>query len=179
MTACDRRDLLKGALMTGAAVALPSFADVGRRPVKFLVMTDHHVESDFMENGHAAYAMWKVGNHAALERTYEFISRDPYCRDVDFALFCGDQLNTGYAWERNRLEEERANYYRTLESLDLYRNSKGCDVSYMGTGTSSGRYSTPAGRTGSATTGSASSPLRKSMGATSSFTGTSTIRNIP
>ena len=129
MTACSRRDLLKGALMAGAAAALPSFADGGRKPVKFLVMTDHHVESDFMENGHVAYAMWKAGNHAALAKTYEFISRDPYCRDVDFALFCGDQLNTGYTWERKRLEEERANYYRTLESLDLYRNSKGRDVS--------------------------------------------------
>ena len=93
-TKIRRRDVLRGVLMTGAMAAFPGLAAGGRRPVKFLLMTDIHVESDFVEGGHPVYTMWKAGNHAALAKTYEFISSDPYCRDVDFALFCGDQLNT-------------------------------------------------------------------------------------
>ena len=97
-------------------------------------MTDHHIESDFVENfgalsGQPRYTMWKPGNHAALVKTYEFINSDPYCRDIQFALFGGDQLNTGYMSHRNYLEDERVNYYRTLQSLDLYRKSKGSDIS--------------------------------------------------
>lgn len=124
-----RREFILGATALGVSAAVPSFAADARRPVKFLLMSDHHVESDFMENGKPVYEMWKPGNHAALSRTYEFIGSDPYCRDVDFALFCGDQLNTGYSWARDKMEAEMANYYRTLGSLDLYRRTKGSAVS--------------------------------------------------
>ena len=130
MMAISRREFVGEAF---AACAMPLAGCVrstgGGRSVKFLLMTDHHVESDFMEGGRPAYTMWKAGNHAALAKTYEFISSDPYCRDIDFAFFCGDQLNTGYLNQQDKLEEERANYYRTLESLELYRNTKGKDVS--------------------------------------------------
>ena len=60
-------------------------------------MADTHIENDFMERGKPCYTQWKPGNHAALVKTYEFINTDPYCRDVQFALFGGDQLNTGYS----------------------------------------------------------------------------------
>lgn len=128
----DRRSFCKGA----GALGLLSLCGClhnkpSARPPKFLLMSDHHIESDFMESGRSAYAMWKAGNHAALAKTYEFISSDPYCRDVDFAFFCGDQLNTGYLNQPDKLEEERTNYYRTLRSLDLYRRTKGRDVSDM------------------------------------------------
>lgn len=106
----------------------------GTKPLKFLFMTDHHIESNFIQDfgadkGTPSYAMWKPGNHAALVKTYEFINSDPYCHDIQFALFGGDQLNTGYMSHRPFLEAERVNYYRTLDSLDLYRNTKGTDVS--------------------------------------------------
>ncbi|MBR1588900.1 MAG: metallophosphoesterase, partial [Kiritimatiellae bacterium] len=137
-----RREFVAGALAAGAAGAMagcssrtaPESRPVDNSPLKFLFMTDHHIESDFIENfgalaGNPRYTMWKPGNHAALVKTYEFINSDPYCRDIRFALFGGDQLNTGYMSHRKYLEDERANYYRTLQSLDLYRNSKGSDIS--------------------------------------------------
>ena len=141
-----RREFVAGALAAGSAAFLPGCvsqtADPVRvarperpiRPLKFLFMTDHHVESNFIQDfgadkGTPSYAMWKPGNHAALVKTYEFINTDPYCRDIQFALFGGDQLNTGYMSHRQFLEAERVNYYRTLQSLDLYRNSKGTDIS--------------------------------------------------
>lgn len=141
MTNTTRRDFIGGTLAAGAAALLPGCAPKATSapaakagPVKFLFMTDHHVESDFIQNfgrdtGTPSYAMWKPGNHAALVKTYEFINSDPYCRDVQFALFGGDQLNTGYMSHRQYLEAERVNYYRTLQSLDLYRNTKGTDIS--------------------------------------------------
>jgi len=137
----NRREFVASAFAAGAAAFVPRCApgaatsqNAAGRPVKFLFMADHHIESDFIENfgadaGKPRYTMWKPGNHAALVKTYEFINSDPYCRDVQFALFGGDQLNTGYMSHRQYLEAERANYYRTLESLDLYRNSKGKDIS--------------------------------------------------
>ena len=137
-----RREFVAGAFAAGTAAFLPdrSFGEssatphAGDRPLKFLFMTDHHIESNFIEDFGAApgapvYVMWKPGNHAALVKTYEFINTDPYCRDIQFALFGGDQLNTGYMSHRPFLEAERDNYYRTLRSLDLYRNSKGTDIS--------------------------------------------------
>ena len=137
-----RREFVAGALAAGTAGILAGCSSqtaTGARPnangpVKFLFMTDHHIESDFIENfgalsGQPRYTMWKPGNHAALVKTYEFINSDPYCRDIQFALFGGDQLNTGYMSHRKYLEDERVNYYRTLESLDLYRNTKGTDIS--------------------------------------------------
>ena len=128
--AATRRGFIAGAVAAGVTGALPSFAaGAPRRPVKFLFMTDHHVESDFMERGHEVYTMWRPGNHAALEKTYEFIGKDPYCRDVDFALFGGDQLNTGYMNHPEELAAEREIYFRTLNSLDLYRRTKGTNVS--------------------------------------------------
>ena len=139
-----RREFFAGALAAGSVAFLPgcstsptvSPTPPAGRPVKFLFMTDHHIESDFIENfgsgpllGKPRYTMWQPGNHAALVKTYEFINSDPYCRDIQFALFGGDQLNTGYMSHRKYLEDERVNYYRTLQSLDLYRNSKGTDIS--------------------------------------------------
>ena len=137
-----RREFVAGAFAAGTAAFLPGCSSskspatpsAGNRPLKFLFMTDHHVESNFIQDfgadkGTPSYAMWKPGNHAALVKTYEFINTDPYCRDVQFALFGGDQLNTGYMSHRQFLEAERVNYYRTLRSLDLYRNSKGTDIS--------------------------------------------------
>ena len=137
-----RREFVAGALAAGTAGILAGCSSQtatearpnANDPVKFLFMTDHHIESDFIENfgalsGQPRYTMWKPGNHAALVKTYEFINSDPYCRDIQFALFGGDQLNTGYMSHRKYLEDERVNYYRTLESLDLYRNTKGTDIS--------------------------------------------------
>ena len=137
-----RREFVAGMLAAGAAgffsgcssskTAAASHAS--NRPLKFLFMTDHHIESDFIENfgantGKPRYTMWKPGNHAALVKTYEFINSDPDCRDIQFALFGGDQLNTGYMSRRRYLEDERANYYRTLEALDIYRGTRGTDIS--------------------------------------------------
>ncbi len=121
----------------GSALAVSSVPFVGcttpagdRRPVKFLFMSDTHIESDFWERDHPVYTCWKPGNHAALIRTYEFINRDPYCRDVDFAFFCGDQLNTGYTWaEGKELDAELALWNATLEKLDIHGKTKGTDLS--------------------------------------------------
>lgn len=100
------------------------------RAVKFLLMSDTHIESDFSERGNAVYICWKAGNHASLVKTYEFINRDPYCRDIDFALFCGDQLNTGYTWaEGKELDEELAIWNMTLDKLDIHSKTKKCDLS--------------------------------------------------
>ena len=137
-----RREFVAGAFAAGSAAFLPGCSSLtvpachvaDGRPFKFLFMTDHHIESNFIQDfgadkGTPSYAMWKPGNHAALVKTYEFINTDPYCRDIRFALFGGDQLNTGYMSHRQCLEAERVNYYRTLRHLDLYRNSKGTDIS--------------------------------------------------
>ena len=141
-----RREFVAGVFAAGSAAFLPGCVSrtdaTGRvarparpdRPLKFLFMTDHHVESNFIQDfgadkGTPSYAMWKPGNHAALVKTYDFINTDPYCRDIQFALFGGDQLNTGYMSHRQFLEAERVNYYRTLRYLDLYCDSKGTDIS--------------------------------------------------
>ena len=92
---------------------------------KFLFMADHHVVDVSDPRDAADYPMWRPGDHAALARTYEFINSDPNCRDIDFALFGGDQLNTGYMDRPETRAAERATYFRTLESLDLYRRTKG------------------------------------------------------
>ena len=63
---------------------------------KFLFMADHHVVDVSDAADAAAYPMWRPGDHAALSRTYEFIGEDSRCRDIDFALFGGDQINCGY-----------------------------------------------------------------------------------
>ena len=96
---------------------------------KFLFMADHHVVDVHDERDAAAYPMWTPGDHAALVKTYEFISEDPFCRDVDIALFAGDQLNTGYMDAPETRAAELATYYRTLNALDLYRLTKGTDLS--------------------------------------------------
>jgi len=142
MTRSTRREFVAGVLAAGTAAVLPGNSpaqpaaprSTGGRPFKFLFMADHHIESDFIENfgagaGKPRYTMWKPGNHAALVKTYEFINKDPFCRDIQLAIFGGDQLNTGYMSHRQYLEAERVNYYSTLQSLDLYRNSKGTDIS--------------------------------------------------
>lgn len=127
-----RREFLAGAAALGAfgPLARGAFAADGRRPLKFLFMSDHHIESDFVEyraKGEVAdvYTMWKPGNHAAVEKTYEFINDDPYCRDCDFALFGGDQINTGYSARPVDMYAEKSNYFRTLDKLDLHRRTIG------------------------------------------------------
>ncbi len=104
------------------------------RPCKFIFMADHHVETDFVQSfgadkGQPVYTCWKPGDHAAMTKTYEFINTDPFCRDASFALFGGDQINTGYSSHQKDLDAEMVNYYRTLGSLDLYSKTKGTDVS--------------------------------------------------
>ena len=108
----NRRDFIGGALAFGAASwAGCRTGEGGRKPLRFLFMADHHVESDFMQShglskGEPVYTMWKAGNHAALVETYRFINEDPFCREIDFALFGGDQLNTGYTKNADRHQGE-------------------------------------------------------------------------
>lgn len=99
---------------------------------KFLLMADHHVVDVADERDSMSYPMWRAGDHAALAETYRFISTDPFCRDIDFALFLGDQLNSGYMNTPTLREAELATYRRTLESLDLYRRTVGKDISDLG-----------------------------------------------
>lgn len=104
--------------------------DDSSRPLKFLLVSDAHVESDFVQShgltkGEPVYTMWQPGNHAALVETFRFVNEDPFCRDVDFALFLGDQINTGYTKNRADLEAEMANYRRTLETLNVHAKTKG------------------------------------------------------
>lgn len=129
--ACTRRGFLGlGALAAGGCLA-PARAAA---PCKFIFMADHHVESDFVQSfgadrGKPVYTCWRPGDHAALVRTYAFINDDPFCRDARLAIFGGDQINTGYLSHAADRDAELANYHRTLGALDLYRTSKGTDVS--------------------------------------------------
>ena len=95
---------------------------------KFLFMADHHVVDVACEADAAAYPMWRPGDHAALAKTYEFIGTDPCCRDIDFALFGGDQINCGYMDRPAEREAELAAFRRTLQSLDLHRRTHGADI---------------------------------------------------
>ena len=95
---------------------------------KFLLMSDTHVESDFWEKDHEVYTLWKP-NFEALTETYKYINRNFTVDELNFGLFCGDQLNTGYANNQKDLTDELENYYETLDILDLYRETKGKDVS--------------------------------------------------
>ncbi len=95
---------------------------------KFLFMADHHVVDVACEADAAAYPMWRPGDHAALAKTYEFIGTDPCCRDIDFALFGGDQINCGYMDRPAEREAELAVFRRTLQSLDLHRRTHGADI---------------------------------------------------
>ena len=122
----NRRTFIGG---LAAAGLLPLGAADGRKPLKFLLMSDTHVESDFLERGRPVYTCWKTGDYASLVKTYEFINEDPFCRDAQFALFCGDQVNTGYAAQQNFLEDEMKIYWRTLQALDLHGKAKGTDLS--------------------------------------------------
>lgn len=123
-----RRRFLAGAAAFGALAGRAAAVPPGR-PVKFLFMSDTHIERDFWEHDHPVYTCWKPGNHAALVRTYAFINEDPFCRDVDFAFFCGDQLNTGYSRAQAELDAELAIWRRTLATLDVHTRSLGCDLS--------------------------------------------------
>ncbi len=112
-----------------SSVCLTAFGDRAEKPLaKFLLMSDTHVESDFRERGRDCYALWRPGNHAALVKTYEFINNDPFCRDAQFALFCGDQLNTGYTRTPRDLAAERAIYFETLKSLNLHSRAADADL---------------------------------------------------
>lgn len=125
-----RREFLGGLAAAGfVGAAGPVFA-APKRPLKFLFMTDHHVESDFVQShgitkGEPVYTCWKPGNHAALVAMYDFINTDPFCRDCDFALFGGDQLNTGYTKDVADRAAELANYHATLAHLNLHAKTKG------------------------------------------------------
>lgn len=120
---------LKALENEGFVRVLP-YSEAHRRPLKFLLMSDAHVESDFVQShgltkGEPVYTMWKPGNHAALVETFRFVNENPFCRDVDFALFLGDQINTGYTKNRTDREAEMENYRRTLETLDVHAKTKG------------------------------------------------------
>ena len=123
------RHLVMIGALCGLALAGRAAAVLPGRPVKFLFMSDTHIERDFWEHDHPVYTCWKPGNHAALVRTYAFINEDPFCRDVDFAFFCGDQLNTGYSRAQAELDAELAIWRRTLATLDVHTRSLGCDLS--------------------------------------------------
>ena len=127
----DRRAFIGGA---GALGLLPLGGCTGwsgpRRPLKFLFMTDHHFESDFVQGhgltkGEPVYTCWKPGNHAAVRETYAFINADPFCRDVDFALFGGDQINTGYDSHPQEMADELVNYTGALETLRVHAETAG------------------------------------------------------
>ena len=122
----NRREFLAGAVAFGA---LANQAATAGRPLKFLFMSDTHIERDFWERDHPVYTCWKPGNHAALVKTYEFINADPYCRDIDFAFFCGDQLNTGYTAQQQELDAELAIWNETLAKLDIHAKTRGTDLS--------------------------------------------------
>ena len=127
----NRRDFIEGALAFGAAPMVGCRMEGNRRkPLRFLFMADHHVESDFVQShglskGEPVYTMWKPGNHAALAETYRFINSDPFCREIDFALFGGDQINTGYTKNADDMAAEKVNYFRTLKALDVYAKTQG------------------------------------------------------
>ena len=132
VTSFSRRSFVGTASAFGLTAALGCAARPGRKtaPLKFLFMTDHHFESDFVQGhgitkGEPVYTMWKPGNHAAIVQTYRFINEDPACRDIDFALFAGDQINTGYSSHPQELADEMVNYRRTLEQLDVHAKTKG------------------------------------------------------
>lgn len=95
--------------------------------VRFIFMTDMHVESDFMERGRPCYDHYQVGNHASLERTFQFINEDPFCSKAGFILLGGDNINTGYAREQADLEAEMVNYHRLMDMLDQSHNQKDLD----------------------------------------------------
>ena len=126
-----RREFLGAATAWGAVSLAGCAARTGRKgPLRFLFMSDHHVESDFVQShgltkNTPVYTMWKPGNHAALVETYQFINEDPFCRDIDFALFGGDQINTGYDNHPEDMAAELVNYRRTLEALDVHARTKG------------------------------------------------------
>lgn len=131
MSACSRRGFLGLGALAAGGCCLPGGA---AKPCKFIFMADHHIETDFVQSfgadkGKPVYTCWKPGDHAALVKTYEFINSDPFCRDAQFALFGGDQINTGYSCNQTDLDAEMVNYHRTLEALDLHRKSKGADLS--------------------------------------------------
>ena len=131
----NRRQFIGGALAASTAAWTGWCGGLGARrasrPVKFLFMADIHVESDFMEGGRECYTMWRAGNHAALRRTYQFINEDPFCRDASFALFGGDQLNTGYVYKPKDLEAERRIYHDALSRLDLHGKTLQTDLSNL------------------------------------------------
>ena len=113
----SRRSFLGLTACAAAASATPA---QGEAPLcRFLFFCDVHVERDWLERGRDVYTCWKPGNHLALELTYAFANADPLCRTADFALFGGDQLNTGYWSERQELEAEREIFRRTLSRLEL------------------------------------------------------------
>ena len=95
--------------------------DADNVSTKFLLMSDTHIESDFLENGRDVYTGWKP-DFQALTETYGYINKN--FPELTFGLFCGDQLNTGYAYQPQFLNDERDNYFRTLDYLNLHKNSK-------------------------------------------------------
>jgi len=131
MDRCATRRRFVGSLAAfGAAPFLPAGEVMPERPLRFILMADHHVESDFVqshgsERGEPVYTCWKPGNHAAIAETYAFINADEACREADFALFCGDQINTGYDNLPKDMADEMVNYRRLLEGLDLHRKTTG------------------------------------------------------
>ena len=116
-------------LLLTVAGTMACTAEKKSESLKFIYMTDLHVENDFMERGEPRYTVWKPGNHEAIAKTYQFINEDPFCKDAEFLLMGGDQLNTGYTREQEQLDAEMINYKRLLGGLDLYSKALGTDLS--------------------------------------------------
>lgn len=109
-------------------MAITANAKKETKPVKFLYMSDIHFEDDFQERGKPIFTMWKPGNHAALRKTFEFINKDPYCSTIDFGLFGGDQLNTGYFYHEESMKKEMEIYRNTIPYLDIYSKTLGKNI---------------------------------------------------
>ncbi|MBO4595504.1 MAG: metallophosphoesterase [Bacteroidales bacterium] len=119
------------------AAAMLTVAACGQRPKKaveqsdtlrFVFLTDMHIESDFIERGHPVYEHYAVGNHASLEKTFEFINEDPLCSKASFILLGGDNINTGYEREHQSLVDEMVNYHRLVGMLNLYNDKEGLEA---------------------------------------------------
>jgi len=87
--------------------------------LSFILMSDIHIESDFMERGKPCYTQWAPGNHAALRQTFRFINDDSECSKAEFILSLGDQLNTGYTREQEQLDAEYRIYKKLIGKLRL------------------------------------------------------------
>lgn len=98
---------------------------------KFLLMSDIHIEDDFKhstagDGSTDMYICWSP-DHRALTKTYEYINQN--FKDLQFALFTGDIINEGYSYAADNMRIQMKNYWSTIQSLDIYKNTAGKDLS--------------------------------------------------